>query len=277
MTSLELSHIQERIDAAYKRIGGIGYFKPVRSLDEANFLIPEVDRLIETHMEFLKLFQHRGPDGEYNAKDLLDAADKVAKEYGLGELINEAGVKARDIASRAAGSALQNLGLEADVRKYSQHLYEDTAGYVGDPKSSLIPGMVGAMHHIAAMLAKDKALGGAYDAAQYGCYYTALEVVRDLKGFENNPFGPVIKMYEMGLMPRGFDRFFRISGKSDSLYIVDFPLQDAEVIDRKLMLGCHSYGSPRITNFHEWTELRHKLPPEVEEAHEMVARRILKS
>ena len=78
-------------------------------------------------------------------------------------------------------------------------------------------------------------------------------------------------------MPRGFDRFFRISGKSDSLYIVDFPLQDAEVIDRKLMLGCHSYGSPRITNFHEWTELRHKLPPEVEEAHEMVARRILKS
>ena len=277
MTSLELSHIQERIDAAYKRIGGIEYFKPVRSLDEANFLIPKVDRLIETHMDFLKLFQHRGPNGEYNAKDLLDAADKIAKEYGLGELINKASVKARDIASRAAGSALQNLGLEANVRKSAQHLYKDAAGYVGDTESSLIPGMVGAMHSLAAMLAKDKALGGAYDAVQYACYYTGLEVIKGLKGFENNPFRPVMILYEMGLMPRGFDRFFRISGKADSLYIVDFPLQDAEVIEGKLMLGCHSYGTPKITHFHEWTKLGHKLPDEVEQGHKMVASRILKS
>jgi hypothetical protein len=92
-----------------------------------------------------------------------------------------------------------------------------------------------------------------YDAWKVACdvaekaaadfaWYVALEVVRDIEGYENNPYEKLIKIYDMGLYPRGFIKVMR-----EERYFVDFPLKTNK-------LGCWAEGDKQISYQHEWFE-----------------------
>jgi hypothetical protein len=93
----------------------------------------------------------------------------------------------------------------------------------------------------------------AWDAASYAAgdvaWDAAWEVIRDIKGYENNPFEKIVKIYNMGLYPRGFRKVNGIEK-----YIVDFPLITGE-------LGCWTEGDKEIPYKHMWDEDCNKIRP----------------
>jgi len=96
--------------------------------------------------------------------------------------------------------------------------------------------------------------GAVWDVAWYAVWYAvwyaardaawdaAWEVIRDIKGYENNPFEKIVKIYDMGLYPRGFRKVDGIEK-----FIVDFPLKTYE-------LGCWAEGDKEILYKHKWNE-----------------------
>jgi hypothetical protein len=106
------------------------------------------------------------------------------------------------------------------------------------------------------------ALEDALDVVGHGAYYTAAghaaldaaraavwEVIRNIKGYENNPFEKIVKIYDMGLYPRGFRKVNEIEK-----FIVHFPLKTYE-------LGCWAEGDKEILYKHMWYENCNKIRP----------------
>ena len=73
--------------------------------------------------------------------------------------------------------------------------------------------------------------------------YAALELIRNIQGFNYNIMEPFIRLYEIGLKPLDF-RFVDDKEK----FVVDFPLN----INGKRMLGCYVYGDEGILWLHPW-------------------------
>jgi hypothetical protein len=82
--------------------------------------------------------------------------------------------------------------------------------------------------------------------------YVAWEVVRDVPGLEDNLFGYVIELYELGVKPMSFKL---VNGKEK--YVVDIPFRK----DGKLLLGCYSHGDDEILYVHELGEYCKNLKP----------------
>jgi len=91
-------------------------------------------------------------------------------------------------------------------------------------------------------VAWDVAWYAAIDAAYSVAWDVAWELIRDIKGYENNPFEIIVKLYDMGLYPRGF----RIVYGSERFF-VDFPLLTNEC-------GCWAEGENEILYKHKWGE-----------------------
>jgi hypothetical protein len=98
-------------------------------------------------------------------------------------------------------------------------------------------------------IAKDTAWLAAENAALDVAEDATWEVVRDIKGYENNPFEKLVKIYDMGLYPRGFRK---VDGSER--FIVDFPLVTHE-------LGCWAEGDQQVLYKHEWYEHCGKIKP----------------
>jgi len=82
--------------------------------------------------------------------------------------------------------------------------------------------------------------------------YVAWEVVRDVPGLEDNLFGYVIELYELGVKPMSF----RLVDRKEK-YVVDIPFRK----DGKLLLGCYSHGDDEILYVHELGEYCKNLKP----------------
>jgi hypothetical protein len=87
--------------------------------------------------------------------------------------------------------------------------------------------------------------GAALYAALNAAWYVAWEVIRDIEGYENNPFEYIVKIYGMGLYPRGF---MKVNGVE--IFSVDFPLE----LGGRRLLGCWRGDKKGILYAHEWTE-----------------------
>lgn len=70
----------------------------------------------------------------------------------------------------------------------------------------------------------------------------AWETVRDQKGFEKNPFEQLVRIYDIGLIPRDFRKIGNIEN-----FVVDFPL-------KTIYLGCWTESDSKITFKHLWDE-----------------------
>lgn len=77
--------------------------------------------------------------------------------------------------------------------------------------------------------------------------YAALELVRNIQGFNYNIMEPFIGLYEIGLKPLDF-RFVGDKEKFVERFVVDFPLN----INGKRMLGCYVHGDEEILWLHPW-------------------------
>jgi hypothetical protein len=99
--------------------------------------------------------------------------------------------------------------------------------------------------------ARNAARGAAFGAARNAALAAAVNVgfdatwERDIKGYENNPFEIIVKMYDMGLYPRGFKKVDGIEK-----FIVDTPLKTSE----GPKLGCWAEGDEEILHWHRWDE-----------------------
>jgi hypothetical protein len=84
------------------------------------------------------------------------------------------------------------------------------------------------------------------EAANKAAGIIALDVIweflKDFKVYKNNPFEKIVKMYEMGLCPRGFREV-----EGSERFVVDFSL-------KKHKLGCWAENSKQISYTHKWTE-----------------------
>lgn len=138
-----------------------------------------------------------------------------------------------------------------DAARGVANYYARNAAFDDTRHAALIAALVAALN--AARDAGDAIRGAVLDAALDTILKVAgdasWEVIRDIEGYENNPFEKIVKIYDMGLYPRGF-------GKVDGIekFIVDFPLKTDE-------LGCWAEGDKEILYKHNWNENCSKIRP----------------
>ncbi|MGC8812673.1 MAG: hypothetical protein ACP5O8_03780 [Candidatus Aenigmatarchaeota archaeon] len=208
-----IKSIDDRINEKIEKARSRKYFLP-RELEECNKLIPEVEKAVDEHKEALRPWYKTT---HYDAGDALGAALKAAW------------IAARGAAPKAAFYVARNAGREAAWR----------AAWDAAWDAALKATREAAPH--AAWVACDAARDVALDVGW--------ETIRDVKGYENNPFEEVVKIYDMGLYPKGFRL---VDG--EERFIVDFPLLTRE-------LGCWAEGDGKILYKHKWTEDCKKVKP----------------
>jgi hypothetical protein len=216
--------IDERIDEKIKAAEGRNYFV-TRKLNECNELIPEVEKIIKDYKDALKPWRTTSWSAARDAafRAARDAAYKAARDAAFNDAWHAAYKAARDAAYKAA--------LYASFRGA-----RDAPSYAG--RNAALDAILNAVLYAAYRAAGDVASTAAKDVASY----VAWEVIRDIKGHENNPFEKIIKLYDMGLYPRGFREVGRIEK-----FIVDCPLKTYE-------LGCWAEGEKEILYKHRWRE-----------------------
>jgi hypothetical protein len=213
--------IEEKIAKASER----KYFVR-RELDECNNLIPEVEKVVEDYKNALKPW--------------------YKTSWGA----------AWDAARHAAWDAAWDAGRGAvwDATWYAT--WYATAWYAirGAGRGAGRGAVLDAIRGAGRGAVWDVAWYAVWDVAWYAVWYAvwyaardaawdaAWEVIRDIKGYENNPFEKIVKIYDMGLYPRGFRKVDGIEK-----FIVDFPLKTYE-------LGCWAEGDKEILYKHKWNE-----------------------
>ena len=209
--------IEKRVNAELERIKAIKYFKPERSLDEANSLIPKVEEIINNYMHALK---------PWKKGRTWNAAENVARATARDVARDVVRTTAWDVASDAAWDVARGVAWNEASYALRDALRDVARGKTWNE-------------------AYNATRDAAWDAARYAAWDVAWTVVSDLPGFENNPFNYVIQLYEMGLKPTNFRR---VDGQER--YVVDFPLK----IDGKSLLGCYAHGDKEILWTHEWKD-----------------------
>ncbi|MEM5853141.1 MAG: hypothetical protein QW228_02050 [Candidatus Aenigmatarchaeota archaeon] len=195
--------IKKRVDEALSRIKNIKFFQQARSLEEANSLVLEVDKIIECYLDTLKPWKKKNETWNLAEYEALRSADHASRRVALIEVFVRMWNEAWDLARCEA--------------------YKATCIATGCASSEL-------------------AACAATDVAVHAANYAAWETVKGLPGFEKNPYDYVMKLYEMGLKPKGFKK---VNG--EERYVVDFPLS----MD---VLGCYAHGDGEILWTHEWKD-----------------------
>lgn len=196
---------EERLEEALFRIRKINFFQPDRSLEEANSLVQTVDEIIEDHINFLKPW--KGEDMGWGFAYLM--AVSTAWSY----VWSREGVKFDKVFEEVRDKTYDR------VRK----AVCDVAGTEGCIKANRI----------------------AWSVVNSVENYIAFETVRGLPRFEKNPAEPIIRLYEMGLYPKGFRK---VNGEEK--FIVDFPLD----INGEKILGCYANRDEKIRFGHKWED-----------------------
>jgi hypothetical protein len=196
--------IEKKIVAAKER----RYFIP-RELDECNELIPELEEVVKDYKDALKPWYTTSWRAARGA--VFSAAWYAAEDA------------ARSVAWEAAEDAARSAAWEA-----AWYAAEDAA------RSAAWEAVLYVAWNAALYAARSAAIDVALDAAW--------EVIRDIEGYENNPFEKIVEIYGMGLYPKGFRKVDGIEK-----FIVDFPL-------KKYRLGCWAEGDEEILYWHMWDE-----------------------
>lgn len=79
----------------------------------------------------------------------------------------------------------------------------------------------------------------------YTARYASWETIKDIPGFEKNPYELVLAIIEMGLRPVGFEQM-----DDHEEFVIDFPT----ILGEKDVLGCWHSGESQILYYHEWGE-----------------------
>jgi len=211
--------IEKKIEAVKKR----RYFIP-RELDECNKLIPELEEVIKDYKNALK------PWYKTSWKAAFNAGKKAARE--VKKVNREVVDLALEIARDTANDAL------LEVVWY--YLPED------DSEGGFLKRIKDLAKEYKGVLKAYKVVG---EITRYVFLDITWEVARDIKGYENNPFEKIVKIYDMGLYQRGFRK---VDGMER--FIVDFPLKTYE-------LGCWAEGDKEILYKHMWHEDCSKIRP----------------
>ncbi len=101
-------------------------------------------------------------------------------------------------------------------------------------------------------------LGATRGAAGNAARATAWEVVKDLRGFETNPFSSILSLYELGSAGIKFHQVEKTAGNEgqEEMLIVHFPLK---LKDDSLVLACLAFpdgrtGDKTVQYIHSWQE-----------------------
>lgn len=155
-----MSHTDSKISKLYS----IKYFTPVRSIEEANSILPKVEENVEKYAKILMTWK-RENDTLQHASDLLWDLTRVESiKQGCKNIWDHAW----DYAWKEANQAARNYG------------------WYGSE-----------------FLAGETARDAARDAAKYAARYAAFESVKENFG-GTNPFEYVLELYSMGLKPTYF-------------------------------------------------------------------------
>jgi hypothetical protein len=208
--------IEKKIKAAEKRKYFVG-----RELYECNKLIPELEEIIKDYKNSLRSWYTT------SWKNAEDAAMKACSV---------------DISFKYAfypvGSIDDDVILEV-VPKCASRV-ECAATYAG----IYIAFMVGlnAYWGVPDDVPDDDFVKVIGEAAKYAIIDVLWEITRYIKGYGDNPFEKIVKIYDMGLYPRGF----RKRGRTEK-FVVDFPLKTYK-------LGCWAEGENELLYMHGWDE-----------------------
>jgi hypothetical protein len=219
MRYTEIESIDERIKERMRAVRGIKYFE-MRELNECNKLIPQVEKAVRDYKRALTpWYKTSWYDAENNAfKAFITAASKAGRDEAYFLVTKDV----RMAVLQDTLNALINIVKKATL-DYDPH----EAWYVA---KSVFRTLWNPMRSAANDVATD--IGR----------MVGWEVMRDIKGYENNPFEKLFKIYELGLYPRGF---CEVDGSEK--FIVDFPLKTYE-------LGCWAEGDREISYKHKWNE-----------------------
>jgi hypothetical protein len=185
--------IAKRTKDQLDRIEKIELYHPLRTLEEANSLVPSVHGFVTEYMDALKPW--KGKNNEWNdTEDLVSSsALKAAMDAGRSEIWNSANVQAQE-------KIIQIMDRAGNIKRSIPET-DNVKDYMADSV----------------------------------CW----EVVKDLPGFEKNPYHFLIDLIEMGLKPTYFKRFSGVEK-----FVVDIPLKvnDTDAYE----FGCWVYGDNEI-------------------------------
>jgi hypothetical protein len=176
-----------------------------RKLRDCNKLIPKVEDIVKEYKNSLKpWYKSNWKEAEQLA---WENAIHTSIEVGRFDILNYICDRAREISEEAAWKQTLDIVFEATYDFYNAC-------------------------EIAKNVAKHASMYVALDAGW--------EVIRDIKGYENNPFEKFVKIYDLGLYPIGFSL---VDGVEK--FVVDFPLNTLE-------LGWWKEGDKKILYVHKW-------------------------
>ncbi len=136
------------------------------------------------------------------------------------------------------------------VQEHAQEIFDGLRPYKNADNSW------GAARGVAGGVALGAARGTARNAAGDAARSAAWEVVKDLSGFETNPFSPLLSLYELGSAGIKFHQVEETAGngESEEMLIVHFPLK---LKDDRPILACLAFpdgrpGDETVQYIHSW-------------------------
>ncbi|MEM5866677.1 MAG: hypothetical protein QXG39_02035, partial [Candidatus Aenigmatarchaeota archaeon] len=90
--------IKKRVDEALSRIKNIKFFQQARSLEEANSLVLEVDKIIEGYLDTLKPWKKKNETWNLAEYEALRSADHASRRVALIEVFVRMWNEAWDLA-----------------------------------------------------------------------------------------------------------------------------------------------------------------------------------
>ncbi len=254
--------LQKRAEGLLKRIFKTSYLTPVRSLQEANELVPRVEGVIREYLygirrlrkvgaiigdDYWKILRPYMKDPEslerdgltwYEAQHVAWVAPRMATlTEELFPAMHYVGNAAYSAASKKAKNAANRETYESEEKSIKGGLLASTAG---THMSHGPPGWLYFVHKKMDLVVEEAGnMAGIYAEG-----YAKWEMLKEIRGFEKNPFGYIQQLYEMGLLPRGFKN---VNGEEK--YVVEVPLIN---IDGKRVLGTYVHGDREILYTHPW-------------------------
>jgi hypothetical protein len=209
--------IERKIEEIRKRI-----YIVERGVSECNKLIPEVKNLVD---DYIKTLEKYTINFHKPLNIVWEKAERTAKENGREDKLNNVYKRAFNEIWDIVNESVWKAGWPASVRN---SLWKGSNEF---------------------NTAKVNAARISYVIVKNVAREVAWYVIKDIPGFENNPFEKRNKMYEIGVLPGDF-RYVNLERR----FIVHIPLDD-------YTLGCLADGDEYLYFQHLWYENCSKIQP----------------
>ena len=246
--------VQKRTHRLFEKLTKTNFFSPVRSLSEANSILPELEETVSNYRKSMR---------PWAEDDLLSGADtaiwnatRKAVKSTRREFFEGASREATSMGTFAAWYSLKASPEQKAKETWYEALNSTRRSILRnfsiDAIASTPASVTAILIHTELEKSISKKIEKEDESIKHSIkdlsvmlgLYMELELVSDQKEFSNNPFIHQFKLYQMGLKPTINYR----EGKQDLGYTIDIPLE----VDGRRLFGCYLPGDGEVIHTHKW-------------------------